>query len=382
MRKLIKAVGVFMLCCCLIVTSAGTIFAEGIIAEIPILQYEQYIEELLNLYSNSKIVYTISDSKQLGSLTIAEGYTFYELSPFGYAIVANSNQTLMEVCYDDCDLPFLTGNDNSLYYYIGPSSFALKEQGSYIDVETNIRLSQHDINYITTVETEIVSFATPSQNNNWNSRAAINNRIIQNVEFDYFSNLSSLGNNVYGTCTVVAIAMLLGYYDVFVNDDCVDDYYMNASSTPEGTTDEFHQLLCDYVYGENALGGIQIYDAAPAINDYLSDQGISVAFVSPRRHNVATTRTSVINLIDQGKPVVASMHSSSGATMTHSVVVYGYIYTVNDGTEPVLPFATTTAIPENAMYRVHKGYIGSSSHYNQLYSSSWFEVYGYIDDTP
>ena len=44
-------------------------------------------------------------------------------------------------------------------------------------------------------------------------------------KFDYFRNLSSLGNHVYGTCTVVAIAMLFGYYDVFVHDDCVDDYY-------------------------------------------------------------------------------------------------------------------------------------------------------------
>ena len=44
-------------------------------------------------------------------------------------------------------------------------------------------------------------------------------------KFDYFRNLSGLGNHVYGTCTVVAIAMLFGYYDVFVHDDCVDDSY-------------------------------------------------------------------------------------------------------------------------------------------------------------
>lgn len=42
----------------------------------------------------------------------------------------------------------------------------------------------------------------------------------------YFKNLNSnFGNNVYGTCTYVAIGMLLSFYDTYWDDNFIDDNY-------------------------------------------------------------------------------------------------------------------------------------------------------------
>ena len=74
------------------------------------------------------------------------------------------------------------------------------------------------------------------------------------VNYSYFSQLTEYGNNTNNTCTVIAVQMLLGYYDHFINDTFVDTVYEEGV----GTSESFHQLLNSYVYGNSSQGGIRI----------------------------------------------------------------------------------------------------------------------------
>ena len=56
----------------------------------------------------------------------------------------------------------------------------------------------------------------------------------------YFSNLTdNFGSNIHGSCSFVAAAMLLTYFDTYWDDNIVDDSYIAYSITPGPKTDDF-----------------------------------------------------------------------------------------------------------------------------------------------
>lgn len=353
---------------------AGVIYTELVLP----IENMQYVEQKINLYADTNVQYSIVGSKHLSGITNGYGYTLYELSPYGYVITIEDSDTILELCYEVNAEPPLPMNDDNTYYYVGPASFAVASEEGYTYVGTNIQLSKEDVDYIVSFENRFYSLRQDTQTINNLTITNTTVQVSQNVDYDYFSNLSNFGNNTEGTCTVIAISILLGYYDVFIYDGYIDDEYMDTSPLPAGTTEEFHQLLCNYVYGEDEHGGIQIYDAASAINEYLTEQGLSVRFSSPKRHNVSSTRQAIASLIDHGHPVVASINTAAGANVKHSVVVYGYVYETQADSNSASPNLIITAdVPDDTMFRVHYGHPGN---YNSLLTSAWFDVYGHITD--
>lgn len=385
-RTIPKIILTFMLVITLLASQIVPVYAEFIYSELIFpIDIGHRVEQKINLYADTDVRYSIVNAIHLNGVTNGGGYTLYELAPYGYAITAQDSDTILELCYESNTTPPLPMNDGNTYYYIGPASFAIASESGYTNIGTNEQLNQADVDYIEAFESR---FCSSQQNSQYMTNLAATDssvnvvNVSKNVAYDYFSNLSNFGYNYENTCTVLAISILLGYYDVHIYDGYVNDDYMDSSSLPIGTTEEFHQLLCDYVYGDTEPHGIQIYDAAPAITEYLSVQGLPISFNSPRMHNVDSTRNAVASLIDNGYPVVISSNPTLGATMCHSVVAYGYVYsdTVTTEANSISPnLVITTTVPEDTLFRVHYGHHNGEK-YNLLFSSAWFDVYGHITD--
>lgn len=145
------------------------------------------------------------------------------------------------------------------------------------------------------------------------------------VQRNYFRYLEEYGNNTNGTCAVLSTAMLLGYYDKFINDIYVPNNY----ETQYGTTDGFHLYLNEVIYGvpvpEN---GRTNYSAISSkINQYLDIMLITSNYtVQSNYNNPATITATMINQLESGRPVLGAMHTSLGAQYDHGAVIYGVVY--------------------------------------------------------
>ena len=183
---------------------------------------------------------------------------------------------------------------------------------------------------------------------------------VYEVQTDYFACLNDFGKNEEGTCTVIAAAILFGYYDIFVNNAFVDIYYRQGN----GTNDAFHQLLNSYVYGSQPKGAIFIHEAANGLNRYLSSRNVTARLCSEYATN-NSARTKILNELAGGRPVIASMKKSLGAEWNHSVVVYRATF------DSANPLGTATL-------QMHCGWLDDEPHCAFVASISWFYECGYL----
>lgn len=217
------------------------------------------------------------------------------------------------------------------------------------------------------VEASVKSVQSASLSRSVSNRAStVSTRSLTtySVQPSYFASLTTqFGTNTKGTCTVLAAAILFGYYDNYVNDNFILSVYEDGV----GTTESFHQLLNDYVYGDSAQGGIKIQNALAGFNQYLDTRDVCAEMFEEH-----TTQTSainqIINSLSQGHPVIASMYESLGARWNHTVVVYLTSFHPSD------PAGT-------ACFQMHTGWHdqeGVESETQFVANASWFDECGYI----
>lgn len=342
-------------------------------------------ETLVNAYADTDVTFSISNAKSLKNTKGDIAYTLVALSPYGYAIFNNSNMILVEACFEnDSKVPICMDDELELFY-VGPTTFAVKEAGKYVSIENNIVISDQSILYASAFENKICSAENYSLYYGSESQIQASGSPIfysKSVGGNYFPNLNDFGKNSNNTCTVLAASILLGYYDYKIHDSYIDSKYTtSASSTSSaGTTEGFHQLLCNYVYGEGEQGGIFISKAASGINSYLRSRSLPVSIEYNSTHSVRTTQNKVISQIEKGRPLIASFSKAYGGDANHSVVVYGYSYTSPGSIEfnSINPQANNVNY-DTLMFRVHYGW-HDQSRYSLLLSSSWFYQCGYITD--
>ncbi len=187
----------------------------------------------------------------------------------------------------------------------------------------------------------------------------------------YFSNLRGrFGNNVKGTCTYVAVDMLLSYYDSFWVDNFLPEKYdgenvfvnetvLNATQSPGskneasigvnpyGLSDEaYYNLVKNHddeivhfdlvsrgidklnLYNANTKTlslGTFLSDVRSVISDYLDESttlsrnAISIGF---QNSNQTKMRKTIVEKVKQGIPVIIDGASSGGGA--HSYVAYDY----------------------------------------------------------
>lgn len=166
--------------------------------------------------------------------------------------------------------------------------------------------------------------------------------------YEYFINLkSNHAENVNGTCSIVSISMLLGYYDTFVSDAYVPetyDYVSTDSISPKSWKDwtqspgtgvienglvrgdsRFHDYLYDIFknnYDSNKNdSGILANEAKLTLEKHLSNVGVeySLNFVDSNPMEVIGDRSkaAIKQAIDEGRPVIANGKK-------HSTVAFAY----------------------------------------------------------
>lgn len=155
----------------------------------------------------------------------------------------------------------------------------------------------------------------------------------------YFKHLDEygFGDNTKGTCSLVAMQILFGYYDSVFNDNVIEENYDNPVSenamtcgnfakSPSSKGDEFHSYLINYCNSELKLSvenrGLSNIEQFNLINTY-----IGTSRNLKYTHNTSEGNTSdvlsgkqfgvVKDAINNGRPAILN-------TLHHSMVAFGY----------------------------------------------------------
>ncbi len=346
---------------------------EVAFADVNSLAYASPIEIITQYRPDKNVDYQISKQKTLFDFTGEPSYTVYALSPYGYAILLNSTNGLLEACYSEFAVNPIDMNSSIEYYYGGPGLYCVQEGNVFINMLDGTQLSDKMVANSVSAQAEVCAYETQkalllaktgTATLSTAATSTASSLQTHTVEYSYFSSLTDYGLNVNGTCTVIAIQMLLGYYDYFINDRFV----LSSYESGEGTSEAFHQHLNSYVYAESEQGGIKIRNTAIAISYYLVLQGLNCEFHSEFSSKSAAIE-KMIRTLQNHAPVVASMSTVHDALYDHSVLVYGVTY---DPSNPV----------ETAVFTMNTGWKSGTSDGQSkteyLASAGWFYECGYI----
>lgn len=321
------------------------------------------IENIINQFAKGeKDKCTIKNSYRMKSfVNEKETYTLYVLNPYGYAILYDETNSLMEACYSNVEWVAELTNEN-IYYYGGPGRYYVEKQGTYISLLSEVALDDKSIGIIQ--QDEMVVHRAEKVNalsENIVSKTSARLSSYYEVNPTYFQNLTEYGTNTNRTCTVLATCILLGYYDRYVNDAFVWNHHRNG----KGTNEALHQYLNGKVYGSSTQGGIYIRDALSGINGYFAEKGgIADAYSVYSSQQAAVSM--MVNKLQEGYPVIASMGTVYGATRNHTAVIYGI-------------YNTLAGSWTSYTLRMHMGW-HSGTAYNDFYASAnWFYECGYFE---
>ncbi len=322
------------------------------------------IENRINLIINNSTTYEIIDQVALKSLNNSDKYICYSLSPYGYAILNTETNSFEEIS------PFLTETPyddiTSDCYYFGPQKYYYMSETGIVNCKTNEELTFKEYNDFVAVEAKRDSLQEFTSTLDSSELATVTRGVTPEFEFEdnyvshknYFTSLlqNHYPNNQNGTCTIVACAIMLGYYNYY----SPSNYYIDSEYCDGcGTNQAFHDLLCTYM--NNGPTGLAL--ARRGIIEYLEDRGRYITTCSVKIGSSADVFSSVKEKIDEGNPLVAAMFESYGADYNHSVVVYGY------STE----YDNTLSQYVSRYYYTHNGWLGSSDATNfMIYNYSVF----------
>lgn len=334
-------------------------------------------------------------------------YLLYNLSPLGYIIADHKTEMVLEASFEG-NSPYIFAPEGSDFFYLGP--------GAYFYFDGIVLIS------ITNKESiEINEYLVIGSMEFHNSIADYSNRkideeqeIVENsvslpngwtmvTDYEYFLNLTEFPSNDFGTCSFVALSILLGYYDTFYHDDFIPNipiYYdgnfinlikkgtasftglynipANMWNTLPGTANELQYILTDYghyIYvpgpsGGYIASGLQIWQT---FNDYID-------LYSPNledEYDVTMSTTNLPNkvkgLLQNDIPVALTMLSyvytygtQSSSGNFHTVVVYGYYndyYMAHFGYNPGQMEFQSCIITSVSMYSIFAiDYYGSHRH--------------------
>ncbi len=346
---------------------------------------------LVNLYSNSDTKFTFKSTRILKNSSGDMAYTIVELEPYGYAIFNNSNTLLVEAAFNEDATPPINMTNDLDYYYIGPAVFAVKKENRIISIDDGSVLDEKMLQMAKEFEGRICSVSKDKlvkkiRHTELQMMAAGNPAIqtrYNSVGETFFSNLNDFAVNKQGTCTVIAAMLLFAYYDYYIHSSYISPEY-SLQSVPTnsiGVNDEFHELLCDYVYGNNTPGAINIDKASVGLNAYLNSRSLPVSIEHAPTHDHTYAQTKIVEVLNTDRPVIASMYGyieEYEGDRGHSVVVYGYRYIIPSGIELNSLYSVSDEIDfDTLMFRTHFGWKTSGSN-DRWITAAGFHQYGYI----
>ena len=320
-----------------------------------------------NITSNVK-QQTISDFMREGQSIIYqtelndfEGNKFmlYKLTPTGYSIYGIKGEASI----------FLEGSlsSNSPFYeyldkdiiYLGFGEYYYKQGAEYINIMTEESYMQDELPqecyldesaYYETAESESVDEPQASPLGMILPEGYDSDNYVEVdgftciADYEYFQNLSKFPDNEVGTCSLVAICIILGYMDEYIDDRFIPDnmYYDGLSfKDGDGTSQGLHNYLFDNClhtlagFGDDENGyPMANGEINNTVKDYLKIK-CGRAFESDIKYmnGIINTKKNPRKYIKAGYPTILTMteykiinndNYDDMKRKYHSVVAYGY----------------------------------------------------------
>lgn len=282
---------------------------------------------IFDLYTRNKYLYDFSGENKFLLEEKENSYNIYQIK--------NGMKYFSEGS-DDTNSPYYNVNSQKLYY-LGPGNYFYKKDNFYYNILTNKIYDELIYSYsLTDFENKITLI-------NNNSEEFVNN-------YQFFEKMSDVPNNEIGDCGMVALMMLLSYFDTFKDDrflplgaykktflnkepNSLDDW----SQSPYVTTSFKDQIR--NTYGHCLFQNDEGYAMAATqirltMEDYLKVQNKDLLKILDI---IAITVLSEWNIKDHIKlrikldqPVILTLlsyesyESSSINGKYHNVLIYGY----------------------------------------------------------
>lgn len=281
---------------------------------------EQYVEALL---IDCDVDHIISDCEPLYASDETVIGFLYKLLPKGYAIVLCDGQ-IAEFSLES-NSAVLTEVEK--IYYSGPLSYYAKNKGVYVDLKTNKQVPYENIVVAEEIFFNKVTQISSTLSVNSKPKDA-NSPRIEIIDSDYKTTYNpATYNNSNNSCGPIACAILLKYYDDYVNGNILSAYYNTTSGS----------RLINYFQGivDPQESGSDYNDVVNGINSYMDSIGLRSTYGANKDYTL--TFEEYKTKIRRNRPVIIGTHGHA-LYEDHWVVGYGYFMSnpatyviVNDG---------------------------------------------------
>ena len=320
--------------------------------------------------------YSVTDERILKDSHGENKYVCYKLSPYGYAIYNIETDSFEEISPYSTSLPYLF-DENMVCYYWGPNNYYYLVNNHYVHTQTGQVITEETVVSLVEneVQKEMYEHQIAYQTDDVATCAIDGPIVIPDTSYythyitnkRYFTTLlgNDFGYNQNDTCLMVATAILLGYYDVYVNDSFVADLFRSGN----GTTESFHQYFIDNTGNAHGCG---MQDGMIAINNYLARRPSTgyTAYSVIGDHSLVYVK--VASQIKAGFPVMTGMFHSynDNCPLDHYNITYGYTIEDNNMSGRIA----------GIYYHVHQGWKYSSENL-QTINYAWFADAIYLSNT-
>lgn len=325
-------------------------------------------------------------------ITDFEGNKFmlYELAPAGYAIysIKGEASVFVEGALSS-NSPFYEYLDKDIVY-LGFGEYYYKQGTEYINIMTEENYTQNALPqgyylensaYYETAKTEssnesLISPLGTSLPGGYDSNNSVTvDGFVRIKNHTYFENLIKFPNNTKGTCSLVALSIMLGYMDEYVNDAFIPDnvtynglYLKNGTGTSQALHDYLFDNCLHTMFGVSGSSGYPMANGEikKSMQDYLNNN-----CTSSIKNNVQYldgcifyTHQNPRKYIDAGYPTLITMTSYETENYDrndeqkrkyHTVVAYGYnkeddTFLVHIGWQPNTTRGTQVIVSNATIY--------------------------------
>ena len=343
---------------------------------------KEIVNQYINQYSES---YCIAGDSEIIYDFAGNEYILQKLIPQGYMIIESETNELLEASFS-ADSPYEFVEESVDKIYIGPFNYFIVDDNGIFDIinnkyinekanlyEASIVFNENIKEYSNDKDVEIsprvdTTYSTTIDNNGYT--------VIENYE--YFRYLTTFPWNEKGTCGYVALAMLLGYFELFYNSNTIP-YETDVSN-------EFNSQFSgfNYLYGNNERIIVNKTANQLEFSDWCEFSGYKTGNfggTGERLHNI---------LIDYGENIISTPIGTpvTGVNLYDTFNLYQYEYIFDSNYAYEVDYCNTN-IPNFIKNTINDGFpcIGAMSSYKYHYIGDTISdnyhvvvIYGYKDD--
>lgn len=233
----------------------------------------------------------------------------YKLLPKGYVIVLCDGQ-ITEFSLES-NLDNLTKAKK--IYYTGPISYYTKDGDLYVDLKTNKQVSYTNITVAEEKFLNKVAQISSTTRVNNETKSTVSPRI-EIIDSDYKTTYTpATYNNSNNSCGPIACAILLKYYDDYVNGNVLSAYYNTSSGSR--LINYFQNIVDPEESGSN------YNDLTNGINSYMDSVGLRSTYGANKDYTL--TFEEYKTKIKRNRPVIIGTQGHA-LYEDHWVIGYGY----------------------------------------------------------